>query len=100
MRVCVWGSSSSRTPAAHLGESRELGRLLAEGGHLNINGGGSTGCMGALNQGGIAAGGHIRGVVRVAAAWPCCCCRRGVTKLPPCLPAIDPRDVGGGPKLR
>ena len=43
--------------------SREMGRVLAQGGHLNINGGGKSGCMGALNEGGIEAGGRIRGVI-------------------------------------
>eukprot|EP00960_Hanusia_phi_P039650 753969-Hanusia_phi.AAC.1 len=38
-------------------------RLLAERGHICVNGGGKTGCMGALNDGCIHAGGTTIGVI-------------------------------------
>ena len=43
INVCVFGSSSSRTPDAMMKASEELGKLLAEQGHLCLNGGGRFG---------------------------------------------------------
>lgn len=63
MRVCVYGSASKTTPAWYLEEGRRLGELLAKGGHINVNGGGKTGCMGAVNEGTRAAGGRIVSVI-------------------------------------
>ena len=48
--MCVFGSSSSVTPQAYIDAARDLGILLADGGHVCINGGGSGGVMGALNE--------------------------------------------------
>lgn len=50
MRVCVFGSSSRKTKESFLNASRELGVLLGKDGVTSVNGGGSTGCMGALND--------------------------------------------------
>jgi uncharacterized protein (TIGR00730 family) len=63
LSVCVYGSSSKSTPEAYLEASREMGRLLAEGGHHCINGGGKGGCMGAVNQGALGGGGHVTAVL-------------------------------------
>jgi len=61
--VCVYGSSRFSTPSKYLQASKELGKILADGGHLCINGGGKSGCMGALNDGVIESGGKVRGVI-------------------------------------
>mmetsp|Transcript_18937 Transcript_18937/g.38471 ORF Transcript_18937/g.38471 Transcript_18937/m.38471 type:complete len:257 (+) Transcript_18937:44-814(+) len=63
MRVCVYGSSSSATPQSFMAASAELGKLLAERGHICVNGGGKTGCMGAVNDGCKNNGGKIVGVI-------------------------------------
>ena len=48
---------------AFVAQGRRLGRLLAERGHVLINGGGKFGGMGALNEGCRAAGGVIECVI-------------------------------------
>ena len=63
LRVCVYGSSSRRTRADYLEASSELGRLLAGRGHVCVNGGGNSGCMGAVNEGCLGAGGSVVGVL-------------------------------------
>ena len=63
LRVCVFGSSSARTKPSYLSEARELGRLIASGGHVCVNGAGRFGGMGALNEGALAAGGTVEGVI-------------------------------------
>ena len=63
MRVCVYASSSPKTSSAFVAQGRRLGRLLAERGHVLINGGGRYGGMGALNEGCRAAGGVIECVI-------------------------------------
>ena len=63
MRVCVYASSSPKTSSAFVAQGRRLGRLLAERGHVLINGGGKYGGMGALNEGCRAAGGVIECVI-------------------------------------
>ena len=49
------------TPQAFKDASFELGRLLAQRGHICVNGGGNTGCMGALSDGCLQHGGKVRG---------------------------------------
>ena len=63
MRVCVYASSSPKTSQTFVAQGRRLGRLLAERGHVLINGGGKFGGMGALNEGCRAAGGVIECVI-------------------------------------
>ena len=63
LRVCCYGSSSSKTPDIYLQEARHLGYLLAKRGHICVNGAGSFGCMAALNQGADLGDGHIVGVI-------------------------------------
>ena len=43
MRVCIYGSASKTTPQRYMDEARKLGELVAQGGHVNVNGGGKTG---------------------------------------------------------
>ena len=63
LRICCYGSSSPRTPAAYLDEAWAVGYILARRGHINVNGAGAAGCMGALNDGGSHGKGHIVGVI-------------------------------------
>lgn len=63
VNICVYASSSSRTPSKYLHVSKLLGELIAEGGHTCVNGGGKNGCMGALNNGCSSKGGKIIGVI-------------------------------------
>ena len=63
VRICVFGSSSNKTPNEYLKLSEELGALIASNGHLCVNGGGAAGCMGALNRGVRSKGGQILGVI-------------------------------------
>ena len=51
MRVCVYGSSSTRTPQKYLDAAYRLGQVIAEGGHICVNGAGKFGSMGALSSG-------------------------------------------------
>ena len=62
-RVCVFASSSPKTPPRYLDEAARLGSLLAERGVTCVNGAGNTGCMGALNDAVLAAGGRVEGVI-------------------------------------
>jgi len=63
LRVCCYGSSSDRTPEKYKSEAYILGSLLASRGHVCVNGAGSYGCMGAMNEGAAAADGRIVGVI-------------------------------------
>lgn len=63
MRVCVFASSSSKTPSSFLAQATRLGALLADHGHVCINGGGKVGGMGALNAAIAARGGVIEGII-------------------------------------
>ena len=63
LRVCCYGSSSSRTPPRYTDAAYRLGRALALRGHTCVNGAGSSGCMDAMNVGANAAGGRLVGVI-------------------------------------
>ena len=63
LRICCYGSSSSKTPSRYLTEAYELGSTLAKRGHICVNGAGPHGCMASLNDGASDAGGHIVGVI-------------------------------------
>jgi len=63
MEALVFASASRNTPASYLEAAKELGRCLAAGGHLCINGGGNAGCMGGLNESAKEAGGRVRGII-------------------------------------
>jgi hypothetical protein len=62
-RVGVFGSSSKTTAQRICDESFRLGELIAERGHVCVNGAGSTGVMGYLNEGARSKGGRIKGVI-------------------------------------
>ncbi|EJK70908.1 hypothetical protein THAOC_07697, partial [Thalassiosira oceanica] len=63
LRVCCYGSSSSRTPARYTDAAYDLGSILARRGHTCVNGAGSSGCMAAMNSGASDSGGRIVGVI-------------------------------------
>lgn len=63
MRVAVFGSSRADTPQAYLSQAFELGKLLADRGHICVNGGGGAGVMGAANKGVRAGKGEVIGII-------------------------------------
>ncbi len=62
-KVCVYCASSRKTGRVYLDAAERLGRLLARRGIAVVCGGGSTGCMGSLADGALAAGGRVIGVL-------------------------------------
>lgn len=63
LRICVYGSSSIKTPQSYIDSARALGKAIADAGYTCVNGGGKTGVMGAVNQAVRAAGGRSLGVI-------------------------------------
>jgi uncharacterized protein (TIGR00730 family) len=63
LRICCYGSSSSKTPDKYLDVARRLGYILAKRGHTCVNGAGTYGCMGAMNDGVKIGNGHVVGVI-------------------------------------
>lgn len=63
MLLTVYGSSSPRTPPAYLAAARELGRLAVAAGWRLRTGAGKDGCMGAVTEAALAAGGTVEGVI-------------------------------------
>ena len=61
MRISVFGGSQPREGDAAYAEAQELGRLLAERGHIVLTGG-YIGVMEAVSRGAHEAGGHVIGV--------------------------------------
>lgn len=61
MRISVFGGSQPREGDAAYAEAVELGRLLAEGGHVVLTGG-YIGVMEGVSRGARDAGGHVIGV--------------------------------------
>lgn len=62
MKICVYGASGNGLDSAYFDAARELGRLLAEGGHTLVFGGGAGGLMGACARGAAERGGQIIGI--------------------------------------
>jgi uncharacterized protein (TIGR00725 family) len=61
MKISVFGGSQPREDSTAYAEARELGRLLAERGHIVLTGG-YIGVMEAVSRGAREAGGHVIGV--------------------------------------
>ena len=61
--VTVFCSSSPRTPKIYLEDAAQVGRLLAEAGCEVVTGAGGSGCMQAVIDACLAAGGQARGVI-------------------------------------
>jgi uncharacterized protein (TIGR00730 family) len=63
MKICVFCSSSEAVDGLYVRDARELGRLIATGGHSLIYGGGGYGLMGAVARAVRANGGEVTGVI-------------------------------------
>jgi uncharacterized protein (TIGR00730 family) len=61
MKVSVFGSSQPKEVSTAYAEAQELGKLLAERGHIVLTGG-YMGTMEAISRGAAEAGGHVIGV--------------------------------------
>ena len=61
--ISVFCASSAAIDEEYLAAARQMGKLLAEGGWRCVNGGGAVGLMGAVTDGGLDAGGAVRGVI-------------------------------------
>jgi len=61
--VCVYCSSSDRTPPVYLEAAARLGRLLAEAGIGVVYGGSSLGSMGRMAASALDAGGRVTGIL-------------------------------------
>src|SRR5215213_8207897 len=61
MKISVFGGSQPKDDSTAYAEARELGRLLAERGHILLTGG-YIGVMEAVSRGAKEAGGHVIGV--------------------------------------
>lgn len=61
--ICVYASSSAKSPDAYKLAAKQVGKLLSERNHTCINGGGSFGCMGALNDACSEYGGKVLAVI-------------------------------------
>lgn len=62
MKVCIYGASSDIIDREYIKAGEELGRMLADGGHTLVFGGGNGGLMGAAARGFSEKGGHIIGI--------------------------------------
>lgn len=62
MKVCIYGASGQNLAQPYFDAARELGRLLAEGGHSLVFGGGAHGLMGACAEGASELRGEIIGI--------------------------------------
>ncbi|HXA51554.1 MAG TPA: TIGR00730 family Rossman fold protein, partial [Candidatus Acidoferrum sp.] len=61
--VCVYCSSSDRTPPVYLEAAAHLGRALAEAGIGIVYGGSSLGSMGRMATAALEAGGKVTGIL-------------------------------------
>jgi uncharacterized protein (TIGR00730 family) len=61
--ICVYCGSSDKTRPEYLEAARRMGAAIAGRGLMLIYGAGSTGLMGALADGALAAGGQVTGVI-------------------------------------
>ena len=68
MRVCVFCGSSAGRGNAYVDAAARTGTALAHRGYGIVYGGGRVGCMGALADAALAAGGEVIGVIPEALA--------------------------------
>lgn len=62
MKICIFGSSSEKTPKEFIDTGYELGLKLASNGHSIVFGGGKDGMMGAVARGVFDNGGNITAI--------------------------------------
>ncbi len=63
MRICVYAASSDHCDPSYHAAAHALGQLLGEAGCTVVYGGGSSGSMGAVANGALAAGGEVIGIL-------------------------------------
>jgi len=63
MKICVYCSSSDAVDGAYLAAAAEMGRLIGQGGHTLVYGGGRVGLMGQTARAVHAAGGRVIGII-------------------------------------
>lgn len=63
MHITIYGASSGQIPDVYQAEGDALGRLIAERGHVLINGAGTKGMMGTTSDACLAAGGRVVGII-------------------------------------
>ncbi len=63
LAITCFASASSKTPRAYVEAAAQLGECLSRAGLVCVNGGGATGCMGALNDAVKANNGRAHGVI-------------------------------------
>lgn len=61
--VCVYCASSTQIDAKYFSVAEELGRLIAQKGLRLITGAGNQGLMNAIEEGALAAGGKVTGII-------------------------------------
>ena len=61
--VCVYCASSTQIDAKYFSAAEELGRLIAQKGLRLITGAGNQGLMNAIEEGALAAGGKVTGII-------------------------------------
>ncbi|MBC2593329.1 TIGR00730 family Rossman fold protein [Ruficoccus amylovorans] len=61
--ICVFCGANAGVAPVFLDAARQLGRLIAQGGHTLVYGGGRTGLMGAAADAALEASGHVIGVI-------------------------------------
>ncbi|WP_432797948.1 TIGR00730 family Rossman fold protein [Poriferisphaera sp. WC338] len=62
-KICVFCSASDRVADIYKDAARELGRLIGEGGHTLVWGGGKVGLMGEVARSAQSAGADLYGVI-------------------------------------
>ena len=63
MNITVYAASSGQVPDKYVTTARRLGAVMAQAGHVLINGAGRTGLMGATADAMLASGGQAIGVI-------------------------------------
>ena len=63
MRICVYGAASPTIDKMYIEKVEQMGKIMAERGHLLVFGGGGNGLMGAAARGVKSVGGYIFGVI-------------------------------------
>ena len=61
--VCVYCASSTQIASKYFSAAEELGRLIAQKGLRLITGAGNQGLMNAIEEGSLAAGGKVTGII-------------------------------------
>ena len=63
MHITVYSASSGQVPAVYVDAAQKLGKIIAQRGHVLVNGAGCTGLMGATIDSCMGAGGQAIGVI-------------------------------------